>query len=132
MDFVQSQWNNYRYYDEVDLVHNKWELRFGGQLWPAVTSTKNNYWSFVSYRAGFFIGPDYLRIQNKLQQYGISLGVGLPIAYTRQNPNQTTVINVTAEYIKRGNNTNLLKENLFRLSFGFSLSDLWFIKRKYD
>jgi hypothetical protein len=132
MDFVQSQWNNYRYYDEVDSVHNKWELRFGGQLWPAVTSTKNNYWSFVSYRAGFFIGPDYLRIQNKLQQYGISLGVGLPIAYTRQNPNQTTVINVTAEYIKRGNNTNLLKENLFRLSFGFSLSDLWFIKRKYD
>ncbi|MBS1919902.1 MAG: hypothetical protein JST17_06600 [Bacteroidetes bacterium] len=131
-DLVQTQWSNYRYYNEPDSVHNKWELRLGGQLWPALSSTKKGYWNYVSYRAGFFIGPDYLKINNNLQQYGISLGVGLPLAYTRQNPNQTTMINVTAEYIKRGNNSNLLKENLFRLSVGFALSDLWFIKRKYD
>lgn len=132
VDLVQTQWDNYRNYNEKDSVHNKWELRIGGQLWPAVVTTKRNYWSFVSYRAGFFIGPDYIRIQSKLQQFGISLGAGLPIAFTRQNPNQATMINVTAEFIKRGNNSNLLKENLFRLSIGFALSDLWFIKRKYD
>lgn len=132
IDLVQSKWSNYRFYNVTDSVHNKWELRIGGQLWPVVTTTKKNYWSYVSYRAGFFTGPDYIRVQEKLQQYGISLGVGLPIAYTRQNPNQATMINVTAEYIKRGNNSNLLQENLFRLSLGFALSDLWFIKRRYD
>lgn len=132
MDLVQTQWSKYRYYGAVDSVRNNWELRVGGQLWPSAVSSKKNYWSYVSYRAGFFIGPDYIKVQNKLQRYGISLGVGLPIAFTRQNPNQSTMINVTAEYIKRGNNSNLLKENLFRISFGVALSDLWFIKRKYD
>lgn len=78
------------------------------------------------------MGPDYIKVQEKLPQYGITLGMGLPLSYTRQNPNQATMINITAEYIKRGNNSNLLKENLFRLSIGFALSDLWFIKRKYD
>lgn len=133
MDLVQSNWNNYRYYNETDSVHNTWELRLGGQLMPVMSTTKKSYWNFVSYRAGFFIGPDYIQVQNnKLQRYGISLGVGLPVAFTRQNPNQATIINITTEYSKRGNNSNLLQENLFRVSFGFALSDLWFIKRRYD
>jgi hypothetical protein len=132
MDLVQTQWNNYRYYGEIDSVQNKWELRMGGQLWPSLSSASKSYWSFVSYRVGLFMGADYIRVQNKLPQYGISFGLGLPLSYTRQNPNQATMINVAAEYIKRGNNSNLLKENLFRLSVGFALSDLWFIKRKYD
>jgi hypothetical protein len=58
--------------------------------------------------------------------------MGLPIAISRQAPNQLTVVNIAFEYMKRGNNDNLLKENAFRLSLGFSLSDFWFIKRKYD
>lgn len=132
VDLVNSQWSNYRSYGLADSVQNKWELRVGGQLKPALLSSKRGYWNYVSYRAGFFTGPDYIRVHDKLNQYGISLGVGLPMSFTRQNPNQATMINVTAEYVKRGNNTNLLKENLFRLSIGFALSDLWFIKRKYD
>ncbi len=132
MDLVQAKWSNYRYYGAKDSVQNKWELRVGAQLWPVLTSSGRSYWKYVSYRAGFFMGPDYIKVQEKLPQYGITLGMGLPLSYTRQNPNQATMINITAEYIKRGNNSNLLKENLFRLSIGFALSDLWFIKRKYD
>src|SRR5438045_244471 len=36
------------------------------------------------------------------------------------------------EFSKRGNSQNLVQENIFRLSLGFALSDLWFIKRRYD
>ncbi|MCH5690974.1 hypothetical protein LWM68_46145 [Niabella sp. W65] len=39
---------------------------------------------------------------------------------------QASMINLSFEYIKRGNNSNILRENLYRLSVGFSLTDLWF------
>ena len=130
MDFVKTNWSQYLFYNQGDSVQNKWELRVGGQIWP---SPNKNYFSNVAYRAGFFIGPDYIKIKSKLPQYGVSFGMGLPIARGRGfGSNQYTLINVALEYIKRGNNNNLLKENLFRLSIGFSLSDIWFLKKKYD
>jgi hypothetical protein len=59
--------------------------------------------------------------------------MALPIGgFNRLSMYQYSVINVAIEYNKRGNNDNLLKENIVRISLGFSLSDLWFIKKKYD
>lgn len=129
IDFEQQNWEKYRLYGQTDSVRNKWELRVGGQINPI---PKRNYFSNVSYRLGFFLGPDYIKVGQKLSQMGASFGLGLPVAISRQAPNQVTIVNVAFEYGKRGNNNNLLRENLFRLSFGFSLSDYWFIKRKYD
>ena len=129
VDFMQMNWDNYRFYGEKDFVGNKWELRIGTQLRPA---PGRNYFSNVAYRLGFFTGPDYIRVPDKIQQFGASLGFGLPLGISRQAPNQATFINLAFEYIKRGNNDDILKESLFRFSLGFSLSDIWFIKRKYD
>jgi hypothetical protein len=58
--------------------------------------------------------------------------MALPVALSRQAPNQLTMINVAFEYGRRGNDKNILRESLFRFSVGFSLSDFWFVKRKYD
>lgn len=129
IDLMQQNWDKYRFFGETDLVMNKWELRVGTELRPAPT---RNYLSNVSYRAGFFIGPDYIKLDKKLPQFGVSLGMGMPMKLNRQAPNQATIINLALEYGKRGNNNNLLRENTFRFSLGFSLSDFWFIKRKYD
>jgi hypothetical protein len=130
IDFTQQNWDQYRFFDQTDLVRNKWELRVGTELRPA---PKRNYSSLVSYRAGFFIGPDYIKVDQKLSQFGVSFGMGLPIVnYNRLSPGQATLINLAFEYGKRGNNNNLLRENTFRFSLGFSLSDFWFVKRKYD
>ncbi|MBK5272937.1 MAG: hypothetical protein JJE22_18205 [Bacteroidia bacterium] len=129
VDFMQQNWDKYRYFGEADLVMNKWELRVGTELRPVPT---RNYLSYVTYRFGFFIGPDYIKVDQKLPQFGISMGMGLPLKVSRQALNQATLINFALEYGKRGNNNNLLRENTFRFSLGFSLSDFWFIKRKYD
>ncbi len=132
VDFQQTNWDDYRFYGQVDSVKNKWELRVGGELYPVPTK---NYFSYVRYRAGFFVGPDYISIKNKLPLYGLSLGLGLPLSNQGMRygtPNQSTMVNVSLEYIRRGNNDNVLRENMFRFSLGFSLTDLWFIKRKYD
>lgn len=132
VDFMQQNWADYRFYGQSDFTQNKWEVRLGGQLRPA---PKKNYFSNVLYRAGFFYGPDYINIQKELNRFGASFGVGLPIANYRSSfasLNQATIVNLSFEFIKRGNNDNLLRENMFRFSAGFSLSDLWFIRRKYD
>jgi hypothetical protein len=129
IDFAQQNWDQYRFYGNRDSVRNKWELRLGGQINPV---PKRNYFSNITYRFGLFTGPDYIKVGQKLNQFGGSFGLGLPLAASRQAPNQATLINLAFEYIKRGNDDNLLKENMFRVSLGFSLSDFWFIKRKYD
>ncbi len=129
IDFSKSNWDKYRFYGQKDLVKSKWELKVGTQLRPA---PGRNYFSNVAYRAGFFFGPDYVNVQDDMNQFGFSFGLGLPLSYNRLAPGQATIINTSFEYIKRGNNDHILKENLFRFSLGFSLSDLWFTKRKYD
>lgn len=131
VDFAQGRWSEYRFYGQPDpTVGNKWELRVGGQLRPV---PKSNYFSNVAYRGGFFIGRDYIQVQKDLPLLGVSLGMGLPLRnYNRLSPGQATLINLAFEFIKRGNNDNLLKENLFRMSVGFSLSDFWFVRKKYE
>jgi hypothetical protein len=130
VDFSQGKWSEYRFYGQKDpTVQDKWELRAGAELKPF---PKENYFSNVAYRAGLFIGEDYIIVDKKLPLLGISLGMGLPIRNFSRVQGQYTIVNFSAEFIKRGNNDNLLKENLFRLSVGFSLSDIWFQKRKYE
>jgi hypothetical protein len=129
-DFSHQQWSEYRIYGEKDSVQNKWDLRVGGQFNP--TPRPSNYFSNVSYRAGFSFGPDYIRVGQKLSQFSASVGLGLPVNRSSQAPNQVSIINVAFEYFKRGTNDNLLKENMYRLSIGLALSDFWFIRRKYD
>jgi hypothetical protein len=129
-DYTKTKWSEYRYFGTTDAVQDNWELHVGGQLRPV---SKRNYFSNVDYRAGFYIGQDYIFVGNKLPIFGASFGLGLPIPNT--NPlsrGQFTRINVALEYTKRGNNSNVLKENLFRLSVGLNFSDLWFGKRKYE
>lgn len=134
IDFIQNGWDDYRVYGEKDLVRNNWQLKIGGQIKPAMKGAI--YKNYVTYRAGFFFGQDYVYLDRKLPEFGASFGLALPILNLkdpqRRFRTQYTVVNLSMEYIKRGNNDNLLREDLIRLSVGISLSDLWFQKRKYE
>ena len=132
VDFNRSNWADYRSYGQPDSLRNTWQLHVGGELRPSLDAARKSYFGNVAYRAGFFMGPDYVRVNGDLPQFGATLGLGLPLRNFNRLNNQITVINVAFEYIKRGNNDNKLKENLFRMSVGFSLSDLWFAKKKYE
>jgi len=133
VDFSTTKWDNYLFNGQKDAVSNNWMLRVGGQLRPAVSES---YKSLLAYRAGVFFGDDYINIGQKLPVFGITGGISLPIANlkdaSRRFRTQYSIVNISAEYIKRGKKDNPIYENQFRLSFGFTLSDLWFTKRKYD
>ncbi|HEY0356611.1 MAG TPA: hypothetical protein VGC29_10425, partial [Flavisolibacter sp.] len=128
-DYTQDKWSNYRYFGKVDSVQDSWMVNMGGQFYPRQQSS---YFSKLIYRFGFNFGKDYIKVNNELPVFGASFGVGVPMRISRTSPYQVSRINLSFEYGKRGNNDNLLKENLFRASASFNLTDLWFIKRKYD
>lgn len=132
IDYTATQWSNYRYYNQKDALINSAMLKVGAQLTPNPLSTKS-FWSRVNYRAGFFSGKDYINVDgNELTLTGFTFGAGLPIRKWRAYDNQFTQLNIALEAGKRGSKVNNITENFFRISVGMSLSDIWFIPRKYN
>jgi hypothetical protein len=132
-EYSATQWSNYRSdFEPNDRPFNSWMARVGGQFCPDPVSGRS-YWSAVNYRLGFNYGKDYINANgNQLGIWAISMGAGLPIRKWRSYDNQFAIMNTTLEFGRRGNNSSVVRENFFRFALGVSLSDIWFIKRKYD
>ena len=61
-----------------------------------------------------------------VEESGISFGVGIPLQ-------QFSNVNIGVELGSRGKqNEIMIQENYWALMVGFSLNDVWFIKRKYN
>lgn len=132
VEYTSTQWINYRFYDQPDKLSNSWQLKLGIQFSPDPFASRN-YLSNLNYRAGVYIGKDYMNADgNGLKQYGVSMGAGLPIRKWSNYDNQFTVINIGLQLGKRGSGVNNITESYVQFSLGLSLSDLWFVKRKYD
>ena len=133
-DVVLSNWANYAYDGVKDSkLQNGWQVKTGAQFIPDVTGRTKSYWSQVMYRTGFNYGLEPYKVDGNLNSYGITFGAGLPIRrYSYAEFNRNNVVNASVEFGQRGNRNMLLRENYFRFSVSFSLSDIWFIKRKYD
>jgi hypothetical protein len=131
-EYTSTKWTEYRFYGFPDRLADSWQLKLGLQFAPDPLSIRN-YWSVVSYRAGVYVGKDYLDPDgNGLKQFGISFGAGLPIRRWTSFTDQFTILNTAFQFGKRGSSVNNVTETYFQLSLGFSLSDIWFVKRRYD
>ena len=127
-DYETTTWSDYRFFGEKEPVRDSWTARIGGQLFP---TGGESYWKNVFYRAGFSFGTDYISADKDLQRWSASAGVGLPMRKPAYS-NQFSVINITLEVGSRGNKSNLIRENFFNIGVGLSLSDIWFLQRKFD
>jgi hypothetical protein len=128
VDYNTQQWSNYRFFNEADEVRDSYSWHVGGQLFP---KGGKNYWANVSYRAGFSFGTDYINVDKDMPRWSASIGIGLPMRKPAYS-NQFSVINTAFEFGQRGDKNSLVRENFFQLAIGLSLSDIWFVKRKYD
>jgi len=131
-DFETTYWDSYRFFGQKDLVKNSWLGKFGIQYIPSVKGS-SKYFDNVRYRAGVSFGSDYIAVDNKLPVYTVTLGGTFPMKL-RHNfyDNQFSFMNLGFEYGNRGNTSNNITENIFRVSIGFSLSDVWFRRQKYQ
>jgi hypothetical protein len=133
LEYDKANWqNNYSFYGQKDLLSDAYMTRLCVQFCPNPLDYEN-YWSTVTYRAGFNTGKDYINIdQNGLKVSSFSIGAGFPIRKYRSYDYQFSVLNLALQIGKRGSNVNSYQENFLQFSFGYSLSDIWFNKRKYD
>jgi hypothetical protein len=132
LEYESAKWSKFRFYDMPEKLTDSWQFRLGGQFTPnplGITS----YWDRVTFRAGLYTGVDYVNADgNELKVNGVTFGAGLPVRKWRSFDNQFTIINTAIEVGKRGSKQNNITENYFKLSLGLALSDVWFIKRRYD
>jgi hypothetical protein len=133
LEYSGAAWKDaYQFYGQKDLLSNSWMLRLGGQYSPNPNNFEN-YWSTVIYRVGFFTGKDYANIDNNgLKVSGVTVGMGLPIRKYRSYDYQFTVLNLALQFGQRGTSVNNFNESFIQFTLGYSLSDVWFNKRKYD
>lgn len=137
-DFRMTNWNGYRYFGQSDnLLNNSYQLSAGAQYVPDY-SGKNLSLRRAAYRIGARYGRTYLNINNTpINEWGVSLGFGLLLNpsgfYQKIFKAPFSSMNLAFEYGQRGTtNNNLIKEDFIRLSLGFTFSDKWFNKYKYD
>jgi hypothetical protein len=101
-------------------------ISLGGFYIPKYDSF-TSYISRVAYRVGTRLETTGLVLKNQpIEDFGITFGLGLPVGGVSK-------INIAVELGQLGTlDGGLIKENYTNIMLGFSLSDIWFIKRKYD
>ncbi|HNM31381.1 MAG TPA: hypothetical protein PKM51_01425 [Chitinophagales bacterium] len=140
IDFKFQPWSKYKGFEDnaASKLNNSWRIAAGGEFLP---NDKNfsKFFSRLKYRAGFNYTQTNIKINDTpINEFGINFGIGIPLLITAANNDgllQKVLIyafNVGFEAGSRGTtNKNLVRENFYRLKIGISLSDKWFVKRKY-
>ena len=136
VDVDYAQWSKYRYFGVKDAVQNNTTVHVGAQYFPAdPTTLSSKYWKFVKYRAGFYFGNDYVKLNNTNRpDYGLTLGASLPLtSFQRMRLGEFVTLNTGLEIGQHGNKQNQsLREGIVRINFGISMSATWFQKSKYN
>jgi hypothetical protein len=98
----------------------------GFEITPDPTSI-GNYLRRMTYRTGVsYDRYPYLVNGKEVKDFGINFGISLPVG-------RLSTIDLSLKVGKRGNiNENRIDENYFKLYFGMTFNDQWFIKRRFD
>jgi len=127
-DFKFMNWDKYSTPLNNGGLSNSWRISFGGQITPKYDEVdKKKYLSKVQYRAGVYYGKSEINFNgNQLNEVGGTIGLGIPFKTVAH-------LNLTGDFGSRGGSDKAtIRETYYRVTFGFVLNDIWFIKRKFD
>ncbi|HSH64375.1 MAG TPA: hypothetical protein VLB84_00935, partial [Bacteroidia bacterium] len=137
-DFAMQNWSSYQAFNESQGLKNSMRISAGFQYTPnsrffSVKNGLEGYYKRIQYRMGGRFAKTALELKNtQLNEYAASIGVGLPVGsiYILRN---FSMINLGLELGQRGTTSKgLIQENFMKISVGFTINDLWFVKRKID
>ncbi|MBP6588150.1 MAG: hypothetical protein KA208_09045, partial [Flavobacterium sp.] len=117
--------NNYGTIDNVS-YENSERYSIGGYYTPN-SNPFSSYFKKITYRGGLRYEKTGLVVNStSINDTALTFGMGLPITGSLSN------LNLGLEYGKKGTTShNLVQENYFVVSLGFSLNDKWFVKSKF-
>lgn len=132
-DFLYQDWAKAKYEPLLDAdgkvlfsgmdFNNRWRVGLGAEYTPKI---RGSYLKKITYRLGAYYVNDYLKINgNKVKEYGITAGFGLP------TPEGRTLINLGFEWKHRqASPQKLVSENYLNITLGVNFNEVWFWKRK--
>jgi hypothetical protein len=124
-EFSYQDWKSFRTINsESETLGTGWRVAIGGELAPDQISEK--LVKRIIYRAGVSLEQYPYKANNQnVNDLGINFGFSLPAGRSS--------LDMAFRYGKRGNlSDNLLQENYFRVSFGLTFNDQWFVRRRFD
>ncbi|TFG99100.1 MAG: hypothetical protein E4H13_09195 [Calditrichales bacterium] len=107
----------------ISQMNNNFRIGAGFEYLPSKRRL-TSYGDKMNYRAGAFFGQmNFLANDETINEYGISLGLGLPIRSGNSR------VDVAFQLGQRGDlGTNNLSEKFFRLNLQVSANELWFVR----
>lgn len=126
VDFKFMNWQNYSSPLNNAGLGNSWKISAGFQVTPKYDDNRK-FFNRVQYRFGGYYGKSEVMYHGKnLSEAGGTLGLGIPFKNVAR-------LNLTADIGTRGGNgKEAIRENYYKITFGFVLNDIWFVKRKLD
>lgn len=126
-EFSLQDWSTFKGVNgrEQELKQS-WRAAVGAEIIPDPFDTEK-YLKRMTYRAGVSMEENpFLANGNPVKDLGINFGFTLPAG--RYNS-----VDLAFKYGKRGNKAeNVLEETYFKIYFGITFNDQWFIKRRFD
>jgi hypothetical protein len=131
VDFRYQNWKKYTTPLNNGSLGDSWRISLGAGIVPNIES--KSFLSRVQYKLGGYYGKsEIIYAGNHLSEFGGTLGLSIPVKF---NPiyREAARFNLTAEIGSRAPaDKNLIRENYYRITFGFTLNNQWFIRRKFD
>ena len=125
-EFNYQDWTKFRSINKDDEgLGESWRAALGGEITPDLLAG-DNYLKRITYRAGFvYERYPFIVAGNPVNDFGINFGFSLPAGRSS--------LDLAFKVGKRGNKAeNLLEETYFKVYFGITFNDQWFIRRKFD
>src|SRR5690606_16484253 len=126
-DFTYQDWSDFRSVDAEDEenLEESWRVALGGEITPDLYAVES-FFKRMTYRAGLYVEKyPFLANNKQVKDFGINFGLSLPTGRSS--------LDLAFSVGKRGNKSeNILEESYYKVYFGITLNDQWFIKQKFD
>lgn len=134
-DVLYETWGDAKYYSAENNFKNRVRVGAGGEYIP--NAQNRSFFNRVRYRAGAHYSNSYLLINNQeadpaykgngYNEYGVSVGFGLPLIDNR------SLLNLSFEYTKiKPEGVNMIDEQYFRFTVNYTFNEMWFWKKKVE
>lgn len=130
-DFAITNWQNFSLLNDQTVYKKNYRVSAGMNFVPEKYAAGNNaFIKRINYRFGASYQTGAITINGlAVSDYYVSAGVGLPVGIGRLS----SMVNISAQYGVMGtSDPALLKQNYWRINFGFTFCDRWFQKYRYD
>ena len=131
VDYKFQDWSKTKFFDKTDSLHNAHFIFAGLEYIPAgYNGVAYKYYEVMRFRFGGYFNQTFYNLTGKeypINDFGIVFGLGLPMKRSK------TGFDISFKFGQRGTLENhLIRERYFVAGISFNLSDIWFVKSKFD